>query len=285
MNLGYINYLNCYPFYHHMFEVEPIEGVRIVPGYPSELNRMVRDGELVMSPISSAAYAGLEDELMLVPEFCLSSIGYVRSVVLVSRLPIEDLHLRTIGLSCASQTSVVLLKVLLERYYGIQAFYVPTGPCPSLAEVGCDAALIIGNEAMKQLSDPYVYDLGDLWLRKTGFPVVFAVFALRDECIHAHGDVIRSVIVSYRRSLDCLDTEREELIGKARERYPLITYDIDAYYRLLQYRFSPSLMDALEFYLGVAGDMGFLPETRYIRYRDLTGTAGDGPRELQEGAQ
>ncbi|HOJ13497.1 MAG TPA: menaquinone biosynthesis protein, partial [Deltaproteobacteria bacterium] len=245
MNLGYIDYLNCYPFYHHMFEYEPVSGVRIVPGYPSELNRMIQERSLDVSPISAAAYAGLEDELVLIPEFCLSSIGYVRSVVLVSRMPIEDLQGRVIGLSSASKTSVVLLKILLQRFYGIDAVYVPSGTSPSLDREGYDAALIIGNEAMRQLRDPYVYDLGDLWFRKTGYPVVFAVFAIRSEIIETHEKEILEVVASYRRSLDCLRTDRTGLIQKARERYPLVSWDIDAYYRLLQFRFTPGLREGL----------------------------------------
>jgi predicted solute-binding protein len=109
MNLGYIDYINCYPFYHHMFEIEPLDGVRVVPGYPSELNRMMEKGELDMNPISAATYADLEDEVVLLPDFCLSSVGYVHSVILSSNIPIEELHGKKVGLTSASKTSVILV--------------------------------------------------------------------------------------------------------------------------------------------------------------------------------
>lgn len=274
MNLGYIDYVNCYPFYYRMFEIEPLPGVRVVPGYPSALNAMIGQGTLDMSPISSARYADLEEEILLLPDFCLSSVGYVHSVILSSTVPIEELQGKRVGLSSASQTSVVLLKVLLRRYYALEPVYVPTDPNPSLKAQGIDAALIIGNEAMMQEMAPYTYDLGDLWLRKTGHPVVFAVFAVRESFADKHFRVISAVIDSYRRSLVCLDRERETLIRKARERYPSVRYDIDAYYRDLQYAFNPGLRQALTFFLRSAGEMGLLNTIGAERFWDA---GGDDP--------
>jgi len=169
MKLGYIDYLNCYPFYFHFFEIKPVNGIKIFSGYPATLNKMLADGQLDMSPISSATCADVVNEVYVLPQFCLSSVGYVGSVILVSRVPIEDLNCRKIGLTSASHTSVVLLKILLENYYHAKPIYVPTVPRPRLEDM--DAALVIGNDAMVNTSEPasYVYDLGDLWLRKTGY--------------------------------------------------------------------------------------------------------------------
>lgn len=265
MKLGYIDYLNCYPFYHHMMTKRPLDGIGVVPAYPSALNAMMRDGSLDMSPVSSAAYADVRDALIL-PGFCLSSIGYVRSVVLLSRVPIEELDGRALGLSSASQTSVVLLKMLLERHYGVRPEYVESPPRPSL--LGMDAALVIGNEAMMHEAEPipYTYDLGDLWLRKTGHPVVFAVFLVGQNAARTMRADIERVVESYGESLACLRNERSALIEAARLRYPDVAYDIDTYYRLLRFEFTDELKGALEYYYEQAGEMGFLPGVDGIRY-------------------
>jgi len=255
-----------------MFEIEPLPGVRVAPGYPSALNSMMGKGTLDMSPISSAVYADLEREIVLLPDFCLSSVGYVHSVILSSNLPIEELHEKRVGLSSASQTSVVLLKILLRRYYAIEPVYVPTDPNPSLKGQGIDAALIIGNEAMMQEMAPYTYDLGDLWMRKTGYPVVFAVFAVRESFADHHFQTISAVVDSYRRSLACLDLDRETLIRKVRERYRSVRYDIDAYYRVLKYVFNPGLREALTFYLRSAGEMGLLNKVGAERFLNKGGS-------------
>lgn len=258
MNLGYIDYLNCYPFYYHMFEVEPLPEVRVVSGYPSQLNHMMASGGLNMSPISAAAYADLEGEIVLLPDFCLSSKGCVHSVMLLSSFPIDELHGKKVGLSSASQTSVILLKMLMQRYYNVEPVYVRTDPNPSPKDQGIDAALIIGNEAMMRKASPYTYDLGELWLEKTGHPVVFAVFAVQKSFVSTYAPKIMSVIDSYHKSLECLDLERETLIRNAEERYPSVKYDIDAYYRALKFSFSPDLRNALTFYFRSAGELGLL---------------------------
>jgi len=258
MRLGYINYLNCFPFYYHMFHVKPLKGVEVVPAYPSQLNAMLISGALHMSPISSAAYAQAQEELLLLPQFCLSSIGYVRSVILVSKKPIENLDGCVIGLSQASQTSVVLLKILMQTFYALTPQYVESDPYMSLQDL--DAKLVIGNEAMMQEKEPlpYIYDLGDLWLKKTGHPVVFAVFAVRKDA--APYDIIDAVCASYRASLDELAKNPGAVIEKARQRYPDIAYDIARYYTLLKFEFSEELKQALIFYYSMAAELGLLPQ-------------------------
>jgi len=269
VKLGYIDYLNCYPFYHEMFERKKLEGIRIIPAYPSELNRMMKNRELDMSPISAAAYAGRDRQMLLLPDFCLSSAGYVGSVVLRSKIPIEDLHQKKVGVTRASETCVVLLKIILKRYYGIEPVYQVTEPNPKLQDL--DAALIIGNEAMVPGPETvsHAYDLGELWLRKTGFPVVFAVFAVQEAAIEKYLTKIKAVIQSYHNSLQFLEAKREDVIAGAQKRYPHILYDLDAYYRTLQFVFTGGLTAALEFYLAAAGELELLPEGTELRFLKL----------------
>lgn len=268
MKLGHIDYLNCYPFYYYAFEKAPLKGIRIHSDYPSELNKMLRHGQLDMSPISSASCSDLAEDVLVLPEFCLSSVGYVGSVILISKVPIEDLSGKKVGVTTASHTSVVLLKVLLKEYYKQEPLFIQTDPRPTLKDI--DAALIIGNDAMVKTPGPtsYTYDLGDLWLRKTGFPVVFAVFAVREKVINKYEGEIKSVISSYHRSLHCLKEEKENVIAKAKKRYPDIIYNIDDYYDLLEFEFTDDLKKALMFYYSIAGEMGLIKKVKTLRYLD-----------------
>lgn len=269
MKLGYIDYLNCYPFYYEIFEKKSLEGIRVIPSYPSELNRMMKNRELDMSPISAAAYAGRNRQMFLLPDFCLSTEGYVGSVVLRSKVPIEELHQKKVGVTRASETCVVLLKIILKRYYEIEPVYQVTEPNPRLQDL--DAALIIGNEAM--IPDPkpvsHVYDLGELWFQKTGFPVVFAVFAVQEAAIEKYPTKIRAVIQSYHNSLQFLESQRENVIAGAQKRYPHIMYDLDAYYRTLQFVFTSKLTAAFKFYLTAAGELELLPKGTELRFLKL----------------
>ncbi len=264
MNLGYIDFLNCYPFYYHMFEKAPIEGVTVVPGYPGRLNALTAAGDLDMSPVSSATCADINDDIMVLSDFCLSSIGYVGSVTLAAKCPIEELDGKTVGVTSASHTSAVLLKILMKTYYRSDPVYVTTSPRPSLG--GLDAALLIGNDAMVCANRPvpYRYDLGDLWLRKTGFPVVFAVFAVRRTALAQHRSRIRAVVASYHRSLDCLKNERTRVIQKAAQKYDDVFYDLDEYYSTLRFAFTEQLKAALMFYFEQAAALGLIRPVREL---------------------
>src|SRR5262249_16473759 len=146
-------------FYRVEAEVEEVQGV------PTELNRMLVAGELDTAPISSIEYARHADSLRLLPRLCVSSEGAVDSIQLVSRLPLEAI--RTVAVTPESATSVVLTKVLLP-----DADHVPLGE-------PAEAKLLIGDAALKSaFEDPTPhYDLGRLWLERTGLPMVFAVWA------------------------------------------------------------------------------------------------------------
>jgi chorismate dehydratase len=211
----------------------------------------------------------MQDECVILPDFCLSSIGYVKSVVLQSRMPIEELNGRRVGLTTASETSVALLKVLLSKYYRLQPVYVPVNPKPDFSEI--DAALVIGNEAMLESEVPveYSYDLGDLWLRKTGHPVVFAVFLVRKEAIEKEGNLIREVCKSYRNSLQVLNDNRALVVSRATAMYPEIKYDICKYYGYLKFEFSNHLKHALKFYYEEAAAAGVLTPVKSLEFAAL----------------
>jgi len=258
MKLGYIDYLNCYPFYHHLLKNDHLQGIQVIPGYPSTLNKMMAEAALDMSPISAATCSDIGDRILLLPQFCLSSVGYVGSVILASRCPIESLHNRTVGLTRASYTSVVLVKILLEKYYHVRPNYTLTAPFSTPDQT--DAVLLIGNEAMIFRCSPtlHVYDIGEIWLKKTGFPVVFAVFGVRKAILKEFAPEIRKVIWSYHSSIECLKQEKEKVITCAAAKYPDIDYDINRYFTLLKFEFTDELKSALMFYLSTAGEMGFL---------------------------
>ena len=81
IKLGRISYVNMAPVFHRLeYEVEEITGV------PTELNRMLLDGQLDIAPISSIEYARHADTLRLLPRLCVSSEGAVDSIQLVTRM-------------------------------------------------------------------------------------------------------------------------------------------------------------------------------------------------------
>src|SRR5947208_13803010 len=163
IRLGRIGYVNMAPvFYRLDAEVEEVVGV------PTELNRALLAGDCDLAPISSIEYARHAGELRVLPRLCVSSEGAVDSIQLVSRMPLE--RVRSVAVTPESATSVVLTRVLLP-----EAEHVRLGE-------DADATLLIGDAALQSaFHDPTPhYDLGRLWLERTGLPMVFAVWACPD---------------------------------------------------------------------------------------------------------
>src|SRR5690242_20819268 len=150
-------------FYRLEAEVDEVQGV------PTDLNARLLAGELDVAPISSIEYARNPGKLTLLPRLCVSSEGAVDSIQLITRKPLEQV--RSVAVTPESATSVVLTKVLLGD--------VELVPLDHPA----DARMLIGDAALRSaFEDPTPhYDLGRLWQERTGLPMVYAVWACRQE--------------------------------------------------------------------------------------------------------
>ncbi len=247
IRLGRISYVNMAPvFYRLEYEVDEIVGV------PTELNRMLLDGEVDVAPISSIAYARNAEQLRLLPRLCVSSEGAIDSIQLVTRLPLG--RVRTVAITPESATSVVLTKVLLPH-----AEHVPL-------EEEADAKLLIGDAALKSaFEDPTPHhDLGRLWLERTGLPMVFAVWSAPEELANELADLEHALVASVRLAR----SEPERLATEASVRYGYPAGFLARYFEKLRYSFGPRERAGFYTFLEMARDVGELdhvPELRFTR--------------------
>jgi chorismate dehydratase len=249
IRLGRISYVNMAPvFYRVDTEVEEVQGV------PTELNRMLVDGELDTAPISSIEYARNAERLRLLPRLCVASEGAVDSIQLVSRKPLEQV--RVVAVTPESATSVALTKVLLPEAEQV----------PLEAYADADAKLLIGDAALKSaFEDPTPhYDLGRLWLERTGLPMVFAVWACPEPLAEGLAELEDALVSSVRLAR----AEPEQLAHEAAERYGYPAGFLARYFEKLRYRFGPRERAGLYTFLELARDGGLLdavPELRFVQ--------------------
>ena len=247
IKLGRISYVNMAPVFHRLeYEVEEVVGV------PTELNRMILDGQLDIAPISSIEYARHADTLRLLPRLCVSSEGAVDSIQLVTRLPLG--RVRSVAVTPESATSVVLTRVLLPGAE-IRPF-----------EDDADAKLLIGDAALKSaFEDPTPHhDLGRLWLERTGLPMVFAVWAAPEPVVEGLSDLEHALVASVRLAR----SEPEKLAYEASERYGYPAGFLARYFEKLRYSFGPRERAGFYTFLEMARDVGELhhvPELRFAR--------------------
>jgi chorismate dehydratase len=249
VRLGRIAYVNMAPVF---FRVEA--DYEEVAGVPTELNRKLVAGEIDAAPISSIEWARNADRLRLLPRLCVSSEGAVDSIQLVSRRPLAEV--RVVAVTPESATSVVLTKVLLP-----QAEHVPLGEA-------ADAKLLIGDAALKSaFEDPTPhYDLGRLWLERTGLPMVFAVWACPEPLAEGLAELEAALVASLRRAR----SEPEQLAYEASERYGYPPGFLARYFEKLRYRFGPRERAGLFTFLELAHDVGELGEVPELRFVSTT---------------
>ncbi len=246
IRLGRISYVNMAPVFHRLtHEVEEVVGV------PTELNRLLLAGEIDIAPISSIEYARNAPRLRLMPRLCVSSEGAVDSIQLVSRTPLGQV--RSVAVTPESATSVVLTKVLLP-----QAELLPL-------EADADAKLLIGDAALKSaFEDPTPhYDLGRLWLERTGLPMVFAVWAAPEPVAEGLLELQEALVASVRLAR----SEPERLAHEASARYGYPAGFLARYFEKLRYSFGPRERAGLYTFLEMARDVGELahvPELRFL---------------------
>ncbi len=247
IRLGRISYVNMAPLFHGL-EVD----VEEVIGVPTELNRMLLAGEIDVAPIPSIEYARNASRLRILPRLCVSSEGAVESIQLVTRIPFGQV--RSVAVTPESATSVVLTRILLPK-----AEILPL-------EADADATLLIGDAALKSaFEDPTPhYDLGRLWLERTGLPMVFAVWAAPEPVAEGLLDLEHALVASVRLAR----SEPERLARLASETYGYPPGFLARYFEKLRYSFGPRERAGLYTFLEMARDVGELehvPELRFVR--------------------
>jgi chorismate dehydratase len=198
LRISAISYLNTAPLmwdFEHG-EADPVFDLAYT--LPSQCARELASGAADIGIIPAAAYAGIPG-LKILPEIAIASKREVRSILLVSKVPLEQI--RTVALDTSSLTSVALLKVLFARFWrGDRRFF---GMEPDLGKMleAHDAALLIGDPALQVDRSGYItYDLAEEWIRFTGKPFVFAFWAIRQSAMShiPHGLNVAAVFQSSR---------------------------------------------------------------------------------------
>jgi chorismate dehydratase len=106
--------------------------------------------------------------------------GPVRSILLISKVPFRQI--RTVATDSGSRTSVMLTRVILAEKYGVEPKLVSRRADLSTMLGEADAALLIGDAALRvdPVKLPFeTLDLGGEWVAMTGLPMVFALWSGR----------------------------------------------------------------------------------------------------------
>jgi chorismate dehydratase len=269
LRISAISYLNTAPL---MWDFEHGEaGSRFDTSYtlPSGCARALADGSADIGIIPAAAYAQIPG-LLVLPDVAIASRRAVRSILLVSRIPVEKV--RTVALDTSSMTSVALTKILFEKWLGGGRTFVPMAPDVEKMLAVCDAGLVIGDPALKIDRTRYrTLDLAEEWIRYTGKPFVFAFWAVRGDAL-LEADPALDLAAVFRGSRDH-GLEPGSISQIAREWAPrLDTSEADVRSYLtgnIHYRLDAGCLEGLQLFYRYAAEIGELPMIPELRFVEM----------------
>ncbi len=184
LRISAISFLNTAPLMWDFEHGDTGNDFDIEYTIPSQCAAALSEGRADIGIIPAITYAQIPG-LVILPNIAIAAKDYVRSILLVSKKPMEDV--RTIATDTSSRTSVALTQVLFAKFFGGHREFTPHPPVLQEMLKEHDAALLIGDSALQiSLHDsPYhLYDLAHEWKQLTGKPFVFAFWAVRLDALH-----------------------------------------------------------------------------------------------------
>jgi chorismate dehydratase len=166
---------------------------------PSNCAESLASGRADIGIIPAITYATIPG-LVILPDAAIAAKSAVRSILLVCRKPIEQVN--TIAADTSSRSSIALARILCRRLWGRERDFRNMAPDLESMLAACDAALLIGDPALRiERANYFVYDLAQEWRHFTGRPFVFAFWAVR---LAALSEIRRSLDVAavFRNSRD-----------------------------------------------------------------------------------
>jgi len=248
--IGMVNYINTAPIYEVWKEQVHHPDWQVTEAPPSTLNRMLAADELDLGFVSSYEYAARPEKYRILADLSISATGPVGSVFLFSTIEPEQLDDKLVLMTGQSDTSVCLVRIILEEFLGVSPRYI-TGEIFAPREPDSEPAAIlaIGDEALRLKVEnkyPVQMDLAEFWNRKTGLPFVFAVCAVREDFLSSAPQTAREI---RRAFLDCRRQGLEqlpEICDRVARRIPMDCEACSLYLRAMEYDLGPAKQKALE---------------------------------------
>lgn len=270
--VGHIQYLNCLPLYDGLVRSGALLDVDLRKDTPDRLNDALIAGELDIGPISLLPALQHADELAVLPGLAVGSDGPVLSVAMVSPLRPEELDGKLVALGSQSRTSVLLARMLLEQRYAVHPRYETMPPDVTTMLLEADAAVVIGDVALRATDDPRglnVLDLGAAWKEWTGLPMVFAVWAARRDYLDAHPGLVKDVHAAFTRSLaDSLDRV-EDVAARAARWETFSAATLATYFRTLDFSLSERQLAGVAAFADRAAELGQVPTGARLRLAEI----------------
>jgi chorismate dehydratase len=254
---------------------------------PSLCAEALRAGQADIAIIPAIEYQRIPG-LVVLPDMAIAARGEVRSILVIARKPIE--LTRRLALDTSSRSSAALVKLLCRNYWGISPEFVPAAPDPGAMLAQADAALVIGDPALRiaikldQLAQKqpsgefccggdssdqavpgvdslFVYDVAHQWREMTARPCVLAVWAARREIVTP--EVVADFLASKEYGLARI----AEIAEGAALKLDLPAPSLERYLREnIDFSLDPENLAGLELYFKLCAEAGIIPQAHPVEF-------------------
>ncbi len=262
IRVGIVNYINSRPLARGLYReatgaASSAFACESLP--PAVIADRLAAGTLDVGLVPSIELARIPG-LVVLPGLAIAATHEVRSVLLVSQVPIGEIE--SVALDENSRTSAALVRLILEHRYGLIPELRPVKADLAAMLAESDAALIIGDPALAVKRERYVVlDLAGEWLEMTGLPFVFAVWAAREEIATA------DLVTPFTASLELGLLELDAIVAETASETGLAPAILRDYFtRNLRYRMGPAEQAGLAEFLRRCEEHGLIPAPSALRF-------------------
>ncbi|HMD06508.1 MAG TPA: menaquinone biosynthesis protein [Candidatus Acidoferrum sp.] len=252
---------------------------------PSQCAEALRTGAADIAIIPAIEYQRIPG-LVVLPDLAIASQNRVRSLLIIAKKPIEQL--RSIALDRSSRSTQALTRILAAEHWKISPDFFETEPNLSAMLERADAALLIGDPALrisiviekKSAVSPqgravcqaatlgirsaeifHVYDMVGEWRKFSSLPAVMAVWAARQEV------VTTELLADFAASRNLGLTQIPAICQEAARELELPQVELESYLRQnIDFSLDEENRHGLERYFYEAARLGLTPGEKKIEW-------------------
>jgi chorismate dehydratase len=298
LRISIVQYLNTAPLVRG-FTHGPLRGkYQLSFTVPSQCAEDLRSGAVDVAIIPAIEYQRIPG-LVVLPNLSIASKKSVRSLLLISKNPIQDVQ--RIALDKSSRSTQALTRILCRKRWGIEPEFFEAEPDLQAMLQNADAALLIGDPALrlafrmesKGVSETtgetlfsaasagfaegttlYVYDMVEKWRSLTSLPAVLAVWAA------PKGTVTPEIVHDFAASLAYGKQHVDEISAEAALEMKLPADKLRRYLtENIDYSMDEENLRGLRRYYEMASELGLIDAVKPIELAE-PGHAAEQPGEL-----
>jgi chorismate dehydratase len=284
LRISIVQYLNTAPLVRG-FTHGPLRGkYQLSFTVPSQCAEQLRAAAVDIAIIPAIELQRI-DGLVVLPNLSIASKKSVRSLLLASKKPMNEV--RRIALDRSSRSTQALVRILCAKRWHITPEYFEADPDLRTMLEQADAALLIGDPALRLTLDSeagakcdgagdlccspeiaglprhssfFLYDVVEKWRSLTSLPAVLAIWAARPAAINPE------VIRDFQHSLAFGMANLQEICAEASHDLNLPAEKLRRYLaENIDYTLDEENLRGLRRYYDLAAELGLIPEAKPVQ--------------------